>query len=86
MLKGECHHILDSLERDRLGIPWKSLTDDNLDPSDIIAGVPMILEEELVVEVGEPEPAEFAILRKGWGELSASDQCSGENQTYPMLC
>lgn len=24
----------------------------------------MVLEEEFVVEVGEPEPAEFAILRK----------------------
>lgn len=64
MLKRERYRIFDSLERNRLRVSWKAFADDHLDSSNVVARVPMVLEEEFVVEVGEPEPAEFAILRK----------------------
>jgi hypothetical protein len=86
MLKRECYHILDSLKRNRLGVSWKTFADDDLDPSNVVARVPMVLEEKLVVEVGEPEPAELAILRKRYKGVSAGHQESEDRrQTYPRL-
>lgn len=50
MLERECHNVLDTLERHRWRIARKAFADDDLDSTDIVARIPVLLIHEVLLE------------------------------------
>lgn len=64
MLEREHDNILDSLYWQRGRIPREALAYHDLNASDIIAGIPVVLVQELAAEAWEPEAFQLARLCK----------------------
>lgn len=64
MLEGEHDNVLDPFDWHRARIPREALTYHDLNASDIIAGIPVVLIQELTAEVWELEPFKVAGLCK----------------------
>jgi len=62
VLEREGDDILEPFDGDRQRVSRKTLTDDNLDPSNVVVGIPVILVEQLLTEVREPKWLELACL------------------------
>jgi hypothetical protein len=85
MLKGKRHNVLDPLYRHGERVPREAFADDDLDAANIIAGVPMVLIQQLATEVRKPEALKFARLRELFNSMSAALRDSSSNQsTYRM--
>lgn len=53
MLKGERHHILNPFDGDRKRVAGEALADDDLDPTEVVTWMPMILLKEFSAKVGK---------------------------------
>lgn len=72
MLKREGDGVLHPLDGDGQRISGKPLTDDDLDPTDLICGAPVTLTEKLASKLGKFQGLEVSILGKIFpGRLSA---------------
>lgn len=72
MLKGERNKVLHTLNWDCQRVAWKPFTEDNLDAPKFIGRVPVVLLEELLLEVRKLERQELSILGELWTSLCVS--------------
>ncbi len=59
MLEGKCHHVLDAFDRRRLGVTRETLAEEDLDATEVVVGVPVVLVQQFSSEMGGPEGLQF---------------------------
>ena len=62
MLEGEHHNILDPFDGHRKRVPWEAFANDDLDSTNVIAGIPMVLVQQLTSEQGKLERLKLALF------------------------
>lgn len=63
MLEGEGNNVLDALNRVGRGVFGKTLANDDFDTTNVVAGAPVVLIEQLAAERRELERLKLALLR-----------------------
>lgn len=66
MLKSKYDDVLDPFDWVRGRIPGETLADENLDASQVVAGTPVILEEQLATERRKFQLLKLTLLRHLW--------------------
>ena len=80
MLKSKSHNVLDSLDGHSQGVARKPLTNQNLDASSIVTGVPMVLVEKFSTKRWKLEWLELT----GYGIVSS--RVDARRETHRMYC